>query len=160
MFRPCAVVGPHALGAAGARLPGPVKEAARLVARAGLRPLLVAPAVPLQYVHEDDVAQAIELAVEGRGSPGVYNLAGDGELGAAESLRLLGLRRLPVPGALVGASLRALRLLPPLVPAVGWPELVAGSLLVDSAKACRELGWRPRWTSAEALEATRRGLGY
>lgn len=160
MFRPCAIVGPHATGAAGGRIPAPLREAVRWSARVGLRPLLPPAPVPLQYVHEDDVAQAIELAVEGRGRPGVYNLAGEGTLSAAESLRVLGLGPLPVPGSVVGASLRALRYVPPIVPALGWPELVTGSLLVDTTKAHEELGWRPRWTSEEALRATREGLGY
>src|SRR5206468_9544367 len=135
-------------------------EGARLGARLGLRPVLAPPPVPLQYVHEDDVAQAIELAVVGQGAPGVYNLAGEGALGGAESLRLLGLHTLPVPSGLVGASLRAIRLVPQVIPALGWPELVSGSLLIDTAKAREELGWRPRWSSADALRATREGLGY
>jgi nucleoside-diphosphate-sugar epimerase len=160
MFRPCAIVGPHATGAGGGRVPAPLREAARWSARAGLRPLLPPPPVPLQYVHEDDVAQAVALAVEGQGRPGTYNLAGEGSLSAAESLRMLGFGPLPVPGRLVAASLRALALVPPLVPAVGWPELVSGSLLVDTGKARRELGWQPRWTSEEALRSTREALGY
>jgi nucleoside-diphosphate-sugar epimerase len=160
MFRPCGIVGPHATGAAGARIPSALKEGTRLGARLGLRPALVPPPVPLQFVHEDDVAQAIALAVEGRGKPGVYNLAGEGTISGEESLRLLGLHALPVPRGLTRVSLRALRLIPPLIPAVGWPELVRGSVLVDTSKARRELGWRPRFTSAEALVATRQGLGY
>jgi nucleoside-diphosphate-sugar epimerase len=160
MFRPCAIVGPHATGAAGTRIPGPLREWVRRGARLGLRPPLPPAPVPLQFVHEDDVAQAIELAVEGRGKPGVYNLAGEGALSGAESLRLLGLPPLPIPAPLATASLRALRLVPPLVPAVGWPELVSGSLLVDTTKARRELGWEPQWSSADALRATREGIGY
>lgn len=160
LFRPCAIVGPHASGAAGARLPSVLKESVRLAARVGLRPPLAPPPVPLQFVHEDDVAQAIELAVVGEGRPGAYNLAGEGSLSGPDSLRLLGMPSLPVSPALVGASLRIARLVPPLIPAVGWPELVSGTILLDTEKAKRELGWRPRWTSAEALEATREGLGY
>jgi nucleoside-diphosphate-sugar epimerase len=160
MFRPCAIVGPHASGAASGHIPSLLKGGARAGARLGLRPVLMPPPVPLQYVHEDDVAQAIELAVVGEGTPSVYNLAGEGALSGSESLRLLGLRALPVPGALVGASLRAIRLVPQLIPALGWPELVSGSLLIDATKARTELGWRPRWSSADALRATREGLGY
>ena len=33
-------------------------------------------------------------------------------------------------------------------------------LMIDAGKARRELGWRPRWSSAEALAATRAALGW
>lgn len=164
MFRPCAIVGPHAAGAPGDRLSPRVSHGVRSLARlgagAGLRPALPAPPVPLQFVHEDDVAQAVQLAVEGHGEPGVYNLAGRGALSGSDTLRLLGFRALPLPRQVVGASLRVLRLVPPVLPGLAWPELLAGPLLVDTQKARRELGWRPGWSSAEALRATRQALGW
>jgi nucleoside-diphosphate-sugar epimerase len=164
LFRPCAIVGPHAAGALAHRVApgvtGGVRQLARLGARAGLRPALPPPPVPLQFVHEDDVAQAVALAVEGRGVPGAYNLAGEGALSGAETLRGLGLHALPVPGPLLGGALRAIRLVPPVLPGLAWPELLNGSLLIDSGRARERLGWKPRWSSAEALEATRAAVGW
>ncbi|MBV9193345.1 MAG: NAD-dependent epimerase/dehydratase family protein [Solirubrobacterales bacterium] len=164
LFRPCAIVGPHAAGAVAHRLPGrlgaALRSASRLSAAAGLRPALPPPPVPLQFVHEDDVAEALQRAVEGRGRPGTYNLAGDGTVSGTETLHRLGLRALPVPPALTGASVRALRLLPPVVPALAWPELVSAPLLLDTGQARRALGWRPRFSSAGALDATREALGW
>jgi nucleoside-diphosphate-sugar epimerase len=162
LFRPCAIVGPHAAGAAISLVPRPVIEGARQIAGSALRMgtllPLPAPPVPLQFVHEDDVAQALELAVLGSGEPGVYNLAGEGALTGAEVLRLLGLRRLPVPDRIVAGGLRLLATAPPLIPAIGWPELIRQPLLVDTRRARRRLGWQPRFTSAQALAATRLAL--
>jgi UDP-glucose 4-epimerase len=164
VMRPCAIVGPHAAGALGHRVPsglaGSVRRLARLGARAGLRPALPPPPVPLQFVHEDDVAQALTLAVEGRGEAGVYNLAGDGALSGPDTLRLLGFRALPLPRPLVGGALRTLRLMPPVLPGLAWPELLDGSLVIDTDRARRRLGWKPRWSSADALRATRAALGW
>jgi nucleoside-diphosphate-sugar epimerase len=164
LLRPCAIVGPHAAGALGNRIPTALAESARrlarLGARAGLRPALPPPPVPLQFVHEDDVAQALVLAVEGRGEPGVYNLAGDGALSGTEMLRRLGFRALPVPSPLARGALRACRLIPPVPAGLAWPELLNGSLVIDTERAKRRLGWQPRFSSVDALGATRAALGW
>jgi len=86
VFRPCIVAGPRAtmlldvipLLALGQRIPGPLRWALGKVPE--LRPVLPDPGVPFQLVHHDDVASALCAAVLGLGEPGVYNLAGPGEL--------------------------------------------------------------------------------
>lgn len=164
VFRPCGIVGPHAAGATMSRLPGwapgALASGCRLLAGVGLRPWLPAPPVALQCVHEDDVAQALALAVSGAGAPGVYNLAGDGVLDGAEAWRLVGLRPLPLPRTLVRAALKTMVALPAPVPALHWPALITAPILLDAHKARRELGWRPRFDSAGALSATRTALGW
>lgn len=164
LFRPCAIVGPHAAGATMSGLapqaPAALARALRVAARVGLRPWLPAPPVALQFVHEDDVAQALMLAICGEGSGGVYNLGGAGVLDGAQALRLLGLRPLPVPRALVKRALTGIVALPALVPALHWPDLVTEPILLDCARARTDLGWRPRLDSAGALRATRAGLGW
>jgi nucleoside-diphosphate-sugar epimerase len=164
VFRPCGIVGPHAAGATMSRLPdwapGALAGAGRLLAGLGLRPWVPAPPVALQAVHEDDVAQALALAVGGAGMPGVYNLAGDGVLDGAQAWRLVGLRPLPLPRAFVKAALKTMVALPAPVPAAHWPALITEPILLDTRKARRELGWRPRFDSAGALEATRAALGW
>jgi nucleoside-diphosphate-sugar epimerase len=116
--------------------------------------------VPLQFVHEEDVAQAIVLAVRGAGDSGVYNLAAEDVVGGHEALERLGVRPLPVPRVLVEAGLRALVAAPQLVPAAGWPEVLTEPLLTDAGKARRALGWEPHYSSRAALDATRQALGW
>jgi UDP-glucose 4-epimerase len=85
VFRPCVVAGPQATTVIeqalsqvqiGLGLPG-VRQAMDLLPF--FRPLIPNNGVPFQLVHHDDVARAIEAAIAGRGEPGVYNLAAEGE---------------------------------------------------------------------------------
>ena len=156
VFRPCAIVGPHAaagaLSAAPAGLVGAGGAALGFLGRAGLRPVAPAPPVPLQFVHEDDVAQALVLAALGRGPAGTYNLAGTGSVDGPDALRALGITPLPVPRALVHGALRAVAAVPPVVPALGWAEVASEPLVLDTRRARTELGWEPRFTSRAALE--------
>ncbi len=161
-FRPCAVVGPHAVGAAGHGLPDAVARAgSALVAiggAAGLRPAVPGPPVPLQFVHEQDVGQAIHRAIRARRSGRIYNLGGDGMVEPPDVPRLLGLRTLPVPNVLTRAALGVATRLPYLTPAAGWTQLLAYPLQLDTSRAKRELRWKPKFSSAEALASTRRAL--
>jgi nucleoside-diphosphate-sugar epimerase len=164
VLRPCGVVGPDAAGGArnaiGAPLAGAGRTLLATAARAGLRPALPAPPVPLQFVHADDVAQALAHAAVGRGPAGVYNLAGEGALPGGEVLRLLGLRELPLPRVLVQGALRGAAAAPPIIPALGWAEILTEPIILATDKARSRLGWRPRFTSRAALQDTRRALGW
>ncbi len=156
MLRPPVVLGPHALGAKAA-LPDRLNTvAARLAASVlSLRfpfPALV-PDVTMQFIHEDDVGQAVLLCVIGAGPPGAYNIAGDGVVNGVDIARELGLVAIPIPGRVVRTAARAITSLP-LPPRAEWLEAATQPPIVDVTKAKRELGWQPRYTSAEALRAT------
>ena len=104
-FRPCIVAGPDALAMLEA-IPWPVRRSPVTV--------LPDPGTRFQLVHHDDVASALVAAVRGAGEPGAYNLAGPGELTAADLARELGWLRVPVPHATIrlaaaahGAAARA-----------------------------------------------------
>jgi nucleoside-diphosphate-sugar epimerase len=156
IFRPTIVVGPHTAGGGEAAIPGVLRPIVRgLLGLAGRSPIplpALPPPQPIQFVHEDDVGQAFALALLGSGG-GTYNLAGDGWLDGQELLRELGLARLPVPGGLTKAAAAALIRVPRRPAALDWAEAATHPIVVDAAKAKRELGWRPRYTSREALRA-------
>lgn len=164
VFRPCGIAGPHAAGGALSVVPAAAVRLARTgvvaAARAGFRPVAPAPPVPLQFVHEDDVAQALVRAALGRGAAGTYNLAGEGAPDGSEVLRLLGIRELPLPRRVVRGALRTVASVPPVVPALGWSEAGTEPLILSTKKARSQLGWRPRYTSRDALVDTRRALGW
>jgi nucleoside-diphosphate-sugar epimerase len=66
---------------------------------------------------------------------------------------------LAVPTSLVYAAARAAAAppQPPFAPpATGWVEAISHPAIMDTSKAKRELGWRPRYTGIEALRATLR----
>lgn len=163
VFRPCAVVGPHAIGAAGHLVPqsvaGAVSALVTVGAAAGLRPPVPAPPVPVQFVHERDVGQALFRAVTTPRTRGIYNLAGRGMVEPAEIPRLLGLRTLPLPRAATRAVVGTAARLPYVSPGLGWAQLLTHPLELDTTRAERRLGWKPEFASAEALAATRRALG-
>ena len=165
LLRPPVVLGPHAVGAKDV-LPAPVAAAARRMlgfAHQLRVPIPVpAPGLPMQFIHEDDVGQALFLCVLGEGPPGAYNIAGAGVLTAAEVLRELGLTPIPVPSGLATTVARAAALIPPLPfvpPAAEWVEAASHPAIMDTSKAIRELGWQPRYSALEALRDTlpRRG---
>jgi UDP-glucose 4-epimerase len=144
VFRPCIVAGPDALMPIEA-IPGLVKRL----------PVTVLPdtGIPFQLVHHDDVAAALVAAVRGAGPPGIYNLAGPGELTPRDLASALGWHSVPVPRAAVSLAALATRL--PLVPAQAqWLNAFRVSMIMSTAKARRELRWRPRHSATETLVAT------
>jgi nucleoside-diphosphate-sugar epimerase len=99
------------------------------------------------------------LALLGDGPPGAYNLTGDGVLDGAEVWREIGLSPLPFPGAVTRAAAAVALRVPGKPAAFDWAEAALHPLVVDATKAKRELGWRPRYTSMDALRDTVSGTG-
>jgi nucleoside-diphosphate-sugar epimerase len=160
LLRPPVVLGPHTLGAKDL-LPGPLAPVSRaLAARATRLPIpipLVVPALPVQFIHEEDVGRALLLCIVGAGPPGAYNIAGDGVLTAADVARELGFLPLPVPARFAHSAARtatALPSLPFVPPALDWIEALSHPSIMDVSKAKTELGWRPRYSSLDALRAS------
>jgi nucleoside-diphosphate-sugar epimerase len=155
LLRPPIVLGPHAVGAKDV-VPAPLAPLVRGLGGIARRvPLpVIAPPVPMQFIHEDDVGQAFLLGIIGAGPPGAYNITGDGVLSGAEVLRELGLTPIPAPERLVRAAARGVAALPFTPPVAEWAESITHPAIMDASKAKQELGWRPRYTSLEALRDT------
>jgi nucleoside-diphosphate-sugar epimerase len=165
VFRPCIVAGPDApllinlipYVAIGERLPRAVRALFDQVPV--LRPVLPDPGVPFQLVHHDDVADALVAGVLGRGAPGVYNLAGMGELTVKDVADALGYYSVPIPELAVDATAEIVGRLPFLPPEARWVEAFRRPVLMDCSRAHRELGWEPahdaRHTLHETVAATR-----
>jgi nucleoside-diphosphate-sugar epimerase len=165
VFRPCIVAGPHApllidslpYTQVSERLPGAVLSLLEGVPI--LRPVLPDPGVPFQLVHHDDVASAMRAAVVGRGRPGVYNLAAPGELTVRQLADELGWYSIPVPELAVDAAAEMVSRLGFLPAQAQWIAAFREPVLMSSAKARKELGWRPRHdalaTLRETIRATR-----
>jgi len=160
VFRPCIVAGPRATMLVekvveGARLGDPLPALRRGVGRLPLpKPVLPDPGAALQLVHHDDVARALAAAIGGRGEPGAYNLAGEGQLGLGDVARALGWRTVPLPGPAVGLGAGLAQHLAFLSPQLEWATALRTPVLMDTAKARRELDWEPRFDAAETLIQT------
>jgi nucleoside-diphosphate-sugar epimerase len=126
-----------------------------------LKPVLPDPGTPFQLVHHDDVASAMRAAVLGRGKPGVYNLAGPGELTVADLARELGWYAIPVPELALDAVAELVARLGFLPAQAQWVAAFREPVLMSTVKARRELRWRPRhdalWTLRETIAAARMG---
>lgn len=157
LLRPPVVLGPHTVGGK-AVLPGPLAPLNKHLQGAFRRlpvPLPAAvPDLPLQFVHEDDVGRALLQCVVAAGPPGAYNIAGDGVLSAVDVARELGFLVAPLPARPVHAAARALSRVPVLPSALQWVEAFSHPAVMDTTKAKEVLGWEPRYTGLEALQAT------
>lgn len=103
-----------------------------------------------QCVWEDDVAEATVLALRHRAG-GAFNLAAQPAMSLYDMLGHN--RRLRVALPLVPAAVvhRLLWWLTPVVGEPGWVQGTRHSLALDTRRAERELGWRPRHDLAACL---------
>ena len=160
VFRPCIVAGPDApllinslpYVKIGEKLPEAVRSLFDQVPV--LKPVLPDPGVPFQLVHHDDVATALRAAVLGRGTPGAYNLAGDGELTISDVADALGWYSVPLPEIAVDAAAEVVARVPFLPDEATWVEALRRPTLMETAKARRELRWRPKHDARGTLEQT------
>lgn len=142
-------------------LPDALAPLARGVASAVERlpvplPVLV-PALPMQFVHEDDVGRALLLCVVGAGPADTYNIAGDGTLTARDVAAEAGLAPVPLPLSFARRLTSAMAAVPIpsfLPPAAAWIQAASHPVIVDTTKAKRDLGWRPEFSGLQALRAT------
>jgi UDP-glucose 4-epimerase len=160
VFRPCIVGGREApllidslpYTQISERLPKPVLNLLEGVPI--LKPVLPDPGVPFQLVHHDDVATAMRAAVLGRGEPGIYNLAGPGQLTVKELAEELGWYSIPIPELAVDAVAELIGRLGFLPAQVQWISAFREPVIMDTAKARRELRWRPKHDALQTLRET------
>jgi UDP-glucose 4-epimerase len=160
VFRPCIVAGPEApllinsipYVQLGDRMPGAVRALFDQVPI--LKPVLPDPGVPFQLVHHDDAATALRSAVLGRGTAGVYNLAGPGEVTMRDLADALGYYTVPIPELAVDATAEIVSRLPFMPDEASWIEAARIPVLMDTAKARSQLKWRPRHDALDTLRAT------
>ncbi|WP_330276369.1 NAD-dependent epimerase/dehydratase family protein [Lentzea sp. NBC_00516] len=134
----------------------------RLVPRSLFRhriPVLPLPRdMVLQFVHADDVADALALILEKR-LPGAVNLVSEPVITPRAFAEVLGARHVPIaPGVLrqLANVTWHLRLQP--TPS-GWVDLALRSPLLDASRAHEELGWKPLVGAEEALREIVHGIG-
>jgi UDP-glucose 4-epimerase len=160
VFRPCIVAGPDApllidslpYTQISERLPAPVL--ALLEGVPILKPVLPDSGIPFQLVHHDDVASAMRAAVLGRGTPGVYNLAGAGQMTVKLLAEELGWYTIPVPELAVGAVAEMVGRIGFLPAQAQWIAAFREPMLMSTSKARRELGWRPQHDALHTLRET------
>jgi UDP-glucose 4-epimerase len=159
VFRPCIVAGPDALVLLenipyvqlSERMPRAIVRTLELMP--ALKPVLPDPGVAFQLVHHEDVASAFRAATLGRGTPGVYNLAGPGTLTMSDLADALGWYSVPLPDIALDAAAEIVARLPFVPAEAQWIESFRAPVVMDTGRARRELHWRPRHAARETLQA-------
>ncbi len=141
-LRPHVILGPHA------------QPTLRQILRLPAHLLLADPQPELQCVHEDDVADAI-LASLKHDVRGAFNLATGDSFALREIMRWRHRHTLPLPPAAARAGLALAHRLLGWGGEPGWLAGLEQTLTLDCGRATRELGWRPAFSSAQTLAATR-----
>ena len=164
IFRPCIVGGPDApilinevvkTFQVGGKYPLE-RELVRIVP--GATPVLPDPGMKFQLVHHDDCASLIVAAIEGQGSPGIYNIAGSGTITMKDIASELGWRTVPLPELAVKATSELVTRLGSLLPQdFAWIAVARRPVTMDTAKARREMGWEPRYDTKQVLTQTVEG---
>ncbi|HEU0196288.1 MAG TPA: NAD-dependent epimerase/dehydratase family protein [Nevskiaceae bacterium] len=132
VLRPCNVLGPG------------VHNSMSILLSHRVAPILMGFAPLMQFVHVDDMADAVALAFE-QNKPGIYNVAPDDYAPYPDAVRQCGCHRLPVlsvPPLLPRAVSRLMSpgfFFPPyLINYFKYPVIIDGRLFRDT------FGWRPR----------------
>jgi UDP-glucose 4-epimerase len=132
ILRPCNVLGPG------------VQNTMSLLLSRPLVPVLVGFSPLMQFLHVDDMADAMVLAFENN-RPGIYNVAPDDWVAYQVAVEQCGCRKLPVPGVppalpkMVSSLLNWNAFFPPyLINYFKYPVIIDGTLFRET------FGWAPR----------------
>ncbi len=125
----------------------------RLLLKLPLYPALPSPCPRLQCVHEDDVAQAVLLAIE-RDVRGPFNLAAADSFSYRDIIRRRHRYALPLPHGLARVGLHAAWRLSGWGGEPAWIAGLARTLTLDCRRAARDLGWHSRHDSAATIAET------
>ena len=144
ILRPCNVIGPG------------VRNAMSLLLSRSIAPVLAGFSPLMQFLHVDDMAAAVVVALE-QNKPGIYNVAPEDWVPYQEAVRECGCRALPLP-AIPPAVPRALSQLmnwnaffpPYLINYFKYPVILDGKLFRET------FGWKPRRRLAEIFAVYRK----
>jgi UDP-glucose 4-epimerase len=110
----------------------------------------------LQFVHEDDVVEALMYATT-NDIPGVYNVAGDGNLPWSEVCAMVGKRRVALPFVFTGAAVEPVRILRLWDLPSEALQLLRFGRTIDNSRYKRA-GFRYQFTTAGTVDAFAQGL--
>jgi nucleoside-diphosphate-sugar epimerase len=149
------IVGQRNAGSALLRYGVPALVPAAVLRHVPVLPLDRRLAIPV--VHADDVADAIVRVLDGRVA-GPFNLAAEPAVTTGTLAGVLGARAVHVPAPVVRAAMTLtwhahLQQVDP-----GWLDMGFALPLLDTRRAERELGWRPRTDAVAVLTETIEGM--
>jgi len=112
----------------------------------------------LQLLDPRDALEVLERAMGG-GHPGVYNVSADGIVKVDEACRALGRSTARLPRAILPVVAYGARWTGKVGSARELLQLTAGTPVLDNARLKTHFGFRPRFTTRQALAAARDAIG-
>lgn len=149
IIRPCIVLGPNV-----------DNYIARSWKNFPFIPLLDGADPPVQYVHEDDLVEAIAGLVIGKHA-GIFNITGDGTVTWSECAALIGTkaRRISFNAMLkIAAGLWKLHM-PRVESPAGMLYFLRYPWVASNEKVKKTLDWQPKYTTRETFEIAARARG-
>ncbi len=143
ILRPCHIAGPK------------IRNSMSLLLSRAVAPALVGFSPMMQFIHVEDMAEAVVRAYEGN-RPGLYNVAPDDYVAYGDALKACGCRALPLPSVpqalprLISQALHWDAFPAYLVPYLKYPVIVDGSLFE------RSFEFVPRRSLADIFDYYRR----
>jgi UDP-glucose 4-epimerase len=111
----------------------------------------------LQLLHEDDAADAIVRAATGD-HPGAFNVAGDGVVLLSQAIDIMGGRPAPIlPPYWRWFSRLGLKMLARVDLPAHLADAMAYGSVMDCSRLAAEFGWRPAYSSRQAMDALAAG---
>jgi UDP-glucose 4-epimerase len=104
-----------------------------------------------QFVDENDMANAILLALEGKKS-GIYNVVGEGVIPLSHAIRLAGGNPVPVPQFLSGAVIAGMKFLGQNFPK-HLVDFFKYPVVISDKNFRKDFGYTPLKNTADALRA-------
>lgn len=104
----------------------------------------------MQFVHEDDVVDAFKLAIE-KDCSGIFNIVGDGVLPLSRVIKIAGKLNIPLPQIGFKTLIQVLWYADIAPAPASHVDFLRYLCIADGSKAKRLLGFKPKFTSKEAL---------
>jgi UDP-glucose 4-epimerase len=114
--------------------------------------------IPMQFLHEDDLGEALYLSVK-RDIPGIFNIAADDSSSMQKLYEIAGIKTIEV-------STKRLKTLTNVLFALrlhhfsqGWVSLGEFPIIVNNERFKKKTGWQPRYTTEGAFRDLLRSIG-
>jgi UDP-glucose 4-epimerase len=143
IFRPVATLGPS------------VSSTMARYLRQGYVPMIMGFDPMTQFIHEDDVAEAVAVALE-KGTHGVYNVVGPGAVPLSVAVRETGGTALPIPEPLARLVFGRLFQLGLYHTPPGAIDFVKYPCTLDGRRFRAATGFRPRFSLEDIFPSVRR----
>jgi UDP-glucose 4-epimerase len=113
---------------------------------------------PIQFLHEDDLGEAIYLSVK-RDIPGIFNIAADDSSSMQKLYEIAGIKTIKVSTKRLKTLTNVLFALRLYHFSQGWVSLGEFPIIVNNEKFKKKTGWKPRYTTEGAFRDLMSSIG-